>query len=288
MPMLLPVAIVLTFAAIALLVRSLQTELTAWWSARIDQYAQWVVDELESMFEAITVDRARRLITVVVLGSFLAGFFVGGGLVARLFLGVFAALFGYFVPRAFVLLRRRRRLAAIDDQLIDALHLMSNGLKAGLSLQQALELVVREMRPPIADEFGRLVKEIHLGRLTDDALRRFIERVPLEDLRLAVDAVLTLRETGGNLSATFEVVADTIVERKKVEGKIRAMTAQGMTQGLLMCAMPLAMMLLFTVIDPEYMAPLFSTFLGWLVLAAVAVLDLTGLWLMFKLVKVEV
>jgi tight adherence protein B len=183
---------------------------------------------------------------------------------------------------------RRRRLGMVDDQLVDALLLMANALKAGLSLQQGLELVVREMKPPISDEFGRVVKEIHLGRLTDEALKRLAERVPLEDVQLAVDSILTLRETGGNLSETFQVIAHTIVERKKVQGKIKAMTAQGMSQGILVCCFPIGMMLLFTFIDPNYMRPFFNTPLGWLMMALVFVLDGLGLWLMFKLVKVEV
>jgi tight adherence protein B len=183
---------------------------------------------------------------------------------------------------------RRRRLDGIDNQLVDALLMMANALKAGLSLQQSLELVVREMKPPLADEFGRVQKEIHLGRLTDDALRRLAERVPLEDLGLAVDSILTLRETGGNLSETFSVIAHTIVERKKVEGKIKAMTAQGMSQGVLVCLFPPAMLLLFSLIDVNFIRPFFTTALGVMMLVLVFVLDAMGLWLMFKLVKVDV
>lgn len=224
-----------------------------------------------------------RFITITILGSFAFGLLLGGPLAAVVF-----ALAGYFVPWAVVMYLHRRRMSAIDDQLVDALLLMANALKAGLSLQQSLELVVRELKPPVSDEFGRLVKEIHLGRLTDDALRRFAERVPLEDVRLAVDSILTLRETGGNLSETFQVIAHTIVERKKVQGKIKAMTAQGMSQGVLICLFPVGMMLLFTFIDPNYMRPFFHSPLGWLMLAAVFILDGAGLWLMFKLVKVDV
>jgi tight adherence protein B len=287
--MLLKIAsLLLLFGAVAVFVRSLHYELSTWWNARIDVYSRWMADEFESMFETITVERARRYITILVAGGFVAGFFLGSNLGARFFWGSVFAAAGYFIPRGVVMYLRRKRLATIDDQLVDALHLMSNGLKAGLSLQQSLELVVREMKPPIADEFGRLMKEIHLGRLMDDALRRFIDRVPLEDLRLAIDSVLTLRETGGDLSQTFEVVAKTIVERKKVEGKIKSMTAQGMTQGILMCCMPLFMMLMFTFISPDYMAPLFDSVLGWIALTFILLLDLTGLFLMFKLVKVEV
>lgn len=270
-------------AAVVIFVRTLYEELTVWWNRRIQTYAMWMTVEFESMFEEMTVERAQRLITVIMLGSFFLGFLLGGFFPAFVLLGA-----GYFLPWAFVAYLRRRRLGMVDDQLVDALLLMANALKAGLSLQQGLELVVREMKPPISDEFGRVVKEIHLGRLTDDALRRLAERVPLEDVQLAVDSILTLRETGGNLSETFQVIAHTIVERKKVQGKIKAMTAQGMSQGVLVCCFPIGMMLLFTFIDPNYMRPFFNTPLGWMMLVLVFVLDGLGLWLMFKLVKVEV
>jgi tight adherence protein B len=255
---------------------------------RTRTYGSWIVDEFDAMFEAITVERAQAFITGMTVGGALIGFLLGNSLGSRVFFAIFLAGLGYFVPKFFVIWRRRQRLDRIDDQLVDALRLMSNGLKAGLSLQQALELAVRETKPPIADELARVVKEIHLGRLMDDALRRFAERVPLEDNRIVVDSILTLRETGGNLSETFDVMASTIVERKKVSGKIKSMTAQGMTQGFIMCLMPPGMLLLFSFIDPTYTAPLFNTMLGWVVLAIITALDLMGLWLMFKLVQIDV
>lgn len=277
------VSLVMLLAAVVLAVRTVYEELSGWWRRRIHTYASWLTIEFESMFEAMSIERAYRFITITILGSFAFGLLLGGVFAAF----VFAAA-GYFIPSIIVTYLHHRRIGLIDDQLVDALLLMANALKAGLSLQQALELVVRELKPPISDEFGRLVKEIHLGRLTDDALRRFAERVPLEDVRLAVDSILTLRETGGNLSETFQVIAHTIVERKKVQGKIKAMTAQGMSQGILICLFPIVMMLLFTFIDPNYMRPFFHSPLGWMMLVAVFALDGAGLWLMFKLVKVDV
>jgi tight adherence protein B len=276
-------ALVMLLLAIVIGVRSMYEDLSEWWLRRIHTYASWLTMEFESMFEAMTIDRAYRFITITILGSFAFGLLLGGIFAAFIF-----AAAGYFIPWVIVTYLHHRRLGNIDDQLVDALLLMANALKAGLSLQQALELVAREMKPPISDEFGRLIKEIHLGRLTDDALRRFAERVPLEDVRLAVDSILTLRETGGNLSETFQVIAHTIVERKKVQGKIKAMTAQGMSQGILICLFPIVMMLLFTFIDPNYMRPFFHSALGLLMLVAVFILDGAGLWLMFKLVKVDV
>ena len=183
---------------------------------------------------------------------------------------------------------RKRRLDQIDDQLVDALGMMANALRSGLSLQQALDLVAREMKPPIADEVGRVMKEIHLGQLTDHALRRMAERVPLEDLGLAIDSILTLRETGGNLSESFQVIAHTIVERKKVQGKIKTLTAQGMAQGLLAGAMPAALLLILSIVDASFIRPLFTTPLGFLMLIVAAVLDAMGIYMMFRLVRVEV
>lgn len=276
------------FVASALFVSGGGESVGAWWRVRTRTYGSWIVDEFDAMFEAITIERAQAFITGMTAAGALIGFLMGNSLGSRIFFGLFFGGMGYFLPRLFVLWRRRQRLDRIDDQLVDALRLMSNGLKAGLSLQQALELAVRETKPPIADELARVVKEIHLGRLMDDALRRFAERVPLEDVRIVVDSILTLRETGGNLSETFDVVANTIVERKKVSGKIKSMTAQGMAQGFIMCLMPPGMLLLFSFIDPTYTEPLFGTLLGWVVLALVAGLDLMGFWAMLKIVSIDV
>ncbi|MBI2835247.1 MAG: type II secretion system F family protein [Acidobacteria bacterium] len=276
-------AIVLLFGAVMLFVRYAYESLSNWWLRQIQTYASWMAIEFESMFEDMTIERAQRFITFVIFGSLFVGWLIGGWWLAIIF-----GIGGYLLPRQFVNYKRRKRLRTIDDQMIDALHLMANSLKSGLNLQQALELVFREMKPPISDEFGRVVKEIHLGRLTDDALRRFAERVPLDDIKLTIDSILMLRETGGNLSETFGVIATTVVERKKVEGKIRAMTSQGMMQGLIMCAMPIVMMLLFTFIDPNYMRPFFTTPIGWMLMALVFVLDGLGMWMMLKLVKVDV
>jgi|TARA_B100001964_G_scaffold39652_3_gene43379 tight adherence protein B len=276
-------SIVLFAASVTGFIWLLYTEIATWWGRRIHRYASWVADEFDAMFEDMSIARATRLITIVILSSFLLGYLTGGLVPALLFAGA-----GYFVPRVFVTYQRRRRLEAIDDQLIDALRLMANAIKAGLTLQQALELGAREMKPPIADELGRVIKEIELGRLMDEALRRFAERVPLADVRLMTDSILILREMGGNLSETFEVIANTVVERKKVQGKIKSITAQGMTQGVIVCLMPIALMLLFSIVDQNYMRPFFTTPLGWMMLLVVLVLDGVGLFLMFKLVKVNV
>jgi tight adherence protein B len=282
------IALAVTLIALVLFVISSGEQLGNWWDARTRKYASWMAIEFDSMFQDVTVERAQGWISYAVVGAFLMGLLAGGGVIGRLIIATGFGLLGYFLPRAFVMYLRYKRLATIDDQLVDALLLMSNALKAGLSLQQAMELVVREMKPPISDEIGRVVKEIHLGMLNDDALRHLRQRVPLEDMRLAVDSILTLRETGGNLSETFEVISKTIVERKKVQGKIKTLTAQGMAQGVLICMMPPGLILLFSLMDENYMKPMFNTPIGWAMLSVVFLLDAVGLYMMFKLVQVDV
>ncbi len=281
-------ALVMFGLSITYLAARVQEAVAKWWRTRIDDYARWVSLEFESMFEEVTIERARRILTISVVGGAILGFLSASSLGARFALMAIGAVIGYYAPRFVTRRLQTRRLKQVDAQLVDALVLMSNSLKSGLSFQQALEMVVREMRPPISDEMGRVVKEIQLGRLTDDALIGFMERVPLEDVQLAVDAILTLRETGGNLSETFQVIARTIGERKKVEGRISAMTAQGMTQGMVMCLMPIAMIGLFAIMDPNYMRLFFTTPIGVAMLVIVFVLDAAGLWAMRKLVRVEV
>src|SRR5689334_20905088 len=282
------IALAVTLIALVLFVISSGEQLGNWWDARTRKYASWMAIEFDTMFQDVTVERAQGWISYAVVGAFLMGLLAGGGVIGRLIIATGFGLLGYFLPRALVMYLRYKRLATIDDQLVDALLLMSNGLKAGLSLQQSMELVVREMKPPISDEIGRVVKEIHLGMLTDDALRHLRQRVPLEDMRLAVDSILTLRETGGNLSETFEVISKTIVERKKVQGKIKTLTAQGMAQGVLICMMPPGLILLFSLMDENYMKPMFNTPIGWAMLSVVFLLDAVGLYMMFKLVQVDV
>ncbi len=274
-------------AAVALFVKTMSEQISKWWNRRISAYARWIAVEFESMYEEMTIDHARRLVTISMISGFVFGFLLGSAIIQRLLVATGLALAGYFAPSLIVRWLRKRRLEKIDEQLTDALRLMSSALRSGQNLRQALELVVRETTSPIANEFARLVKEVHLG-LTDDALRRFAARLALEDVQLAVDSMLILRETGGNISETFQTIASTIVERKKVQGKIRAMTTQGMTQGVVVCLMPVALMLLFSLIDPNYMRPFFTTPLGWMMMILVFVLDGIGLSLMVKLVKVDV
>ena len=220
-------------------------------------------------------DNAARVARRHDLGG-LVGWLSGDALWQRLLLGAAGAAGGYQAPALAVRLYGSHRRARIDEQFAPALVLMASGLQAGLSLPQALELAVRESPSPMADEFALVVKEVRLGARVDDALRVLPRRLPLEDVRMAVDAILTLRQTGGDLVSSFRVIAETVTERRKVEGRIRVITSDGLMQGTVMCLIPPVMLILFTLMDPHAVRPILATPFGWALLALVGGLNALG------------
>lgn len=277
-------SLMLVAVATAAIAWNLANPLAGWWDRYLVKWSRWMQLELEAQHRKVTQPRCRQILVGTIFLMFALGFLATFSLVFALGSG----LLGFLVPRWAIAYLRRRRFNQINDQLVDGLTLISNALRSGLSLPQALDLLVREMKPPISEEFAVVLKETKLGLLLDEALLNLAKRVPLEDLDMVVTSVTTIRETGGNLTEVFDVIARTISERKKVEGKIKAMTAQGMMQGFMMCAMPPVLALVFYLLDPNYILPMFTSFLGILMLLIMVGLDLMGMWMMLNIVKIDV
>jgi tight adherence protein B len=201
--------------------------------------------------------------------------------------GAFAVV-GWFIPRIWLGRRQAARLKAFNNQLADTIALMSNSLRSGLSLVQAMEMISREAEPPIADEFQRVVREIGLGVGPQEALTHLVRRVDSDDLELMVIAILVQFEIGGNLSRILDSIAGTIRERVKLQGEIRTMSAQGRMAGYVLTGTPLAVGGLLMLIAPSYMGALFKPG-PWLVLPVAAVVGIiTGSLTIRKLVAIEV
>jgi tight adherence protein B len=240
--------------------------------------------EFEAMHQEMPRNRARKILSYSVLVMSVLGFLVN-------FSVLFAIVFGFLgllVPRWVIGWLRARRFREINAQLGEALTLVSSALRSGLSLPQGVELVVQEMDPPIAEEFAIVIKENRLGLSFDEALSNLAERVPTPDLDMVVTAIVTIRETGANLAEVFDVIAHTVRERKKVEGKIQAMTAEGMTQGVMMCAVPPVLIVAFYFLDPTLVEPLFTSVLGILMLLVIAGMDAMGMWMIRNTVRIDV
>ncbi|QLA14661.1 type II secretion system F family protein [Desulfolutivibrio sulfoxidireducens] len=192
------------------------------------------------------------------------------------------------IPGLAVRLMRRRRARKFEAQLADGLVMASNGLRAGFSLLQALDLTAQKSQAPLSQEFGLVLKEHRLGADLNDALTHLAERVPSADSRIFTNSVTILRETGGNLTEIFDTLAETIQERKRVMKKIRAMTAEGETQAYFLAALPPVLGIILYQLDPDSISLFFTTFGGWIMLAVMAVMEVAGLGLMLRIVKVKV
>lgn len=275
------------------LITSALIALAAWLAApeiaeAYRRYETWASGEVQEQLRFINW-RVQREQVVRLLRLALSTTFVLGSLAALNPMGgIFLAALLAFVPVPAVRFLHARRWKAFDAQFLDGVNLLRNALKSGLTLQKAIEVLVREMQPPITEEFDRVLKEVQLGRTQEEALISFSERMQHPELDLVVSAVVTLRQTGGDLSETFEVISRTIQERNRVEGKIRALTAQGMTQAYILVAMPFVMGIVMFLIDPEYMSPMFSTILGWFLLILVTLMVGMGWLIIKKIVTIEV
>src|ERR1700736_265704 len=200
---------------------------------------------------------------------------------------IFAAL-GWFVPKVWLGRRQSGRLKAFNNQLGDTISLLSNSLRSGLSLVQAMEMISREAEAPISEEFQRVVREIGLGVGPQDALLHLSRRVASDDLELLVIAVLVQFEIGGDLSRLLDSIAGMIGERVKLQGEIRTMSAQGRMAGWVLSGLPAAIGGLLMLIAPSYMGMLFTPG-PWLLLPAGALIGvIMGSVVINKLVAIEV
>jgi len=227
---------------------------------------------------------AAFLIVFMLAGSFTSG----RGFLAGFVLAALAGALALRIPRVVLSILRARRLKRFNLQLVDTLVGMSNALKAGFSITQAFEAVVRDGENPIAQEFGVFLQQLRVGVSFSEALANMERRVGSEDLTLMVVSIETARKTGGNLTEIFEKIAGTIRQRMRIEGRIRTLTAQGRLQGIVVGAMPVVIAVALTIVDPQLMLPFLRSPIGIAVVVVVAALIFAGALVIRKIVNIDV
>jgi len=178
--------------------------------------------------------------------------------------GAIFGLSSLYLPKWYVRGRQRKRLAAFNAQLSDAIGIMANSLRSGYSLLQSMELIARETPPPIGEEFGRVVREVGLGLTPERALENLVRRSNSDDLDLMVTAIKVQHEVGGNLSRILDTIGNTIRERVRIKGEIRVLTAQQSMAGYIIAGLPLFLAAVLLLLNPSYIMRLFAP--GWYVL----------------------
>jgi tight adherence protein B len=181
-----------------------------------------------------------------------------------------------------------KRVKQFNIGLIEVVNMISNSLRAGTSLAQSMDVVVSNSVPPVSDEFSIVVNELRLGVSLEQALNNMSSRLKSKDLDLFVTTVNIARQTGGSLPEILSTIAQTMVERNKVQGKIDALTAQGKMSGYIVSAMPFILMALLALMSPELVEPMFSTGLGLLMLSVTVFLVAIGALLINKIVSIDI
>jgi tight adherence protein B len=199
---------------------------------------------------------------------------------------VFAGL--AFMPRILYAWMRKRRLRTFEEQLPDALMMLSGGLRAGVGVSSAIGQLVSEAHPPLSQEFGLMLREQRLGVTLEQSLNNLARRMPTQTTTLVVSAMRIASETGGGLAETLERTAHTIRSRLQMEGKIGALTAQGKLQAWVVGMLPMVLMFILNKMEPEAMSYLWHSRTGWATLAVIAFLEFMGVYVIRKIIAIDV
>ena len=206
----------------------------------------------------------------------------------NLLLPILALILLAIAPRKIYLWLKQRRLDQIQQQLPDGLLMLAGSLKAGVGFNPALEALAHDGLPPLAQELALVLREQHMGVRTEEALDNFAARVPIADVKLFVAAVSISREVGGNLAESLSTLAETLRRKLIMEGKVKALTAQGRLQGIVMAMLPAGLVGFLVLFYPETMNPMFHTFIGWCVMALIGVLEYLGYRMCRKIMTIDI
>lgn len=254
----------------------------------LDQHKKAIEKETRSTLESmyIFVDQEKifkiSLLAVVIVPVLLWLVF------ANPILPIIGGLAVFFAPGLIVKKMEKNRVDTFEKQLPDALLMVSGSIRAGASLVVAMESMAKESKPPLAQEFTLMLAEQRLGVDFDAALANMEKRLPVPDFVLLLAAMRITREVGGNFAEILESLSHTLRRKHEMEGKIKALTAQGRMQGIVMAALPLFLMGILTFMEPEAMAPLYHTLMGWATLAVVFIMIFIGYMGIRKIVNIDV
>lgn len=190
-------------------------------------------------------------------------------------------------PPVYVMMSRKKRFEMYSKQLGESLSIVANSLRAGFTFEQSLITIINDVPDPISSEFNQVVKELSLGSSLEDSLNALAKRMDSKDTELLTTAVTIQKQVGGNLSDIMDTIAQTIRERVEMKMKIQVLTAQGRISGLVIGLLPVGLVGAISLINPEYMMPLFTTVFGYFILGISFTLEAIGMLLIMKIVNIK-
>jgi tight adherence protein B len=254
------------------------------WASYEEKYLEGAERTIDDLF--LTIPPQQLMWLTMLCAGF--GFVIGWTSSTDIIVGVLMGLIFSGLPRIVLVTHKSRRRKRFQDQLTGALNTITNALRTGFSLPKAFQLIATDMPKPICQEFGILVQELRLGIEIEEGLDNMLDRLPSQDLDLMTTSITISNEVGGNLAEVFERIAYTIRERRRIEGRIDSLTAQGKAQGVMVSMLPIVVAVAIHFLSPEMIRPLFTTFIGKAVVCLMIVMEVVGFLMIRKITTIEV
>lgn len=254
------------------------------WESYEEKYLEGAERSLDDLFLTIP---PQQLLWISILTA-AAGFVLPWVLTDNMGIGMMMGVLGFVMPRVALAVHKKKRAERFAEQLTPALITITNALRTGFALPKAFQLIASDMPKPICQEFGILVQEMRLGIEVEEGMNNMLGRMPSQDFDLICTSVSISNSVGGNLAEVFDRIALTIRERRRIEGRIDSLTAQGRIQGIMVSALPIFVGVMLYWIDPTLMEPMFTTTIGRVVLIIMCIMECCGYFFIRKITTIEV
>jgi tight adherence protein B len=246
-------------------------------------YVEKTTRTLSGMFIFMDPRRLFYLNFLIMIISLLISFCLTQNLLIIGSVGVIS----FLLPKLWIFLQKRQRLQRFESQLVDTLVMMASAMRSGMSVLQAIELVENEQDPPTSQEFGLVMREYKVGVHLDEALEHLASRFALDDLNMLVISMNIVLDAGGNLTEMLDTLAELIRKRKKLDGKIKSLTAQGKLQAIVVTLLPTVIGIMMHFMDKTMMMRMFTTTLGVILLGIMVTLQILGFLMIRKITTLE-
>ncbi|OGF48012.1 MAG: hypothetical protein A2231_12980 [Candidatus Firestonebacteria bacterium RIFOXYA2_FULL_40_8] len=207
--------------------------------------------------------------------------------ISNLLLAFIASAFIFGLPKFLEYRKKQLINEKFKSQLLDGVELISGALRSGMTFQQGIAYLVKEMPEPLAGEFKEIQDKILLGLTLEKALLELNQKHKEDNLDLLITAVIISREAGGNLAEVLSKVSDNMRENARLEGQIKTLTSQGKLSGLIVGFLPFVLLIFLSLIDRELILPMFTSVLGMVLLVLALIMELIGALFIRKITTID-
>ncbi len=203
-------------------------------------------------------------------------------------LGLLWMVLGYFVLDVILAIYYNWRVKHIEEDLLKAVIIMNNAFKSGMNIANAINVIVRDMKGPVREEFIKIHTDLKYGLELNDAFSRFYSRVKISDAEYITSSLSILNVTGGNVTYIFSNIEDALTNKKRLKDEFKAMTGASLLVYRILLFMPFILILLILLLNKSYFEPLFESVFGYLIMAMALLLYILYIFIVKKIMKVNV